>query len=79
MGGSTDLRIISSGHGHSGPAITDQGNFILDASFQVIDDPKAMESKLNSLPGVVDNGLFPQISHLILVGSTKDGSVTTLE
>lgn len=79
MGGDTDLRIISSGHGHTGPAITDQGNFVLDASFQEINDTKAMESALNNLPGVVENGLFPQIAHLILVGSTKDGSVTTME
>ncbi len=76
LGGRAALR---SGPGaQSGPAITDQGNFVLDASFPAIADPKALEGRLNNLPGVVDNGLFPQMAHLILVGRA-DGSVDVIE
>jgi ribose 5-phosphate isomerase A len=79
MGGKISLRTIPSGPGRGGPAITDQGNFVLEATFPAIDDPKAMESSLNNLPGVVDNGLFPGMAHLVLSGSTTDGSVAVLE
>ena len=77
MGGKTEMRISSFGVGHSGPAITDQGNFVLDALFETIDDPKAMEKELNLIPGVLENGIFPQIADLIIIGSTKDGSIST--
>ena len=38
--------------------ITDQGNEILDLSGIIIDDPISLETKINSIPGVVDNGIF---------------------
>lgn len=79
LGGQTRLRMASPGQAHSGPFITDQGNFLLDAMFHGIEDPKSMESDLNLIPGVVDNGLFPQMAHMILVGSAKDGSVSVIE
>lgn len=37
---------------------TDNGNVIIDVDGLDLSDPIAMESKLNILPGVVDNGLF---------------------
>jgi len=37
--------------------LTDMGNLILDTKFK-IDDPLKLESELNSIPGVVDNGIF---------------------
>ncbi len=37
--------------------VTDNGNYILDTKFE-INNPLEMELKLNSIPGVVDNGLF---------------------
>ena len=76
LGGRASLRSVPGAQG--GPAITDQGNFVLDASFPAIEDPKALEGRLNNLPGVVDNGLFPQMAHLILVGRA-DGSVDVIE
>lgn len=79
LGGQAQLRMASPGQAHSGPFITDQGNFLMDASFGEIADPKSMERDLNLIPGVVDNGLFTQIAATILVGSGNDGSVSTIE
>ena len=79
LGGQAELRMAYPGQAHSGPFITDQGNFLMDASFGEIDDPISMERDLNLIPGVVDNGLFPQIARTILVGSTTDGSVRMID
>lgn len=75
LGGRTQLRMAFPGLAHGGPFITDQGNFVIDAFFDGIDDPKSMERDLNIVPGVVDNGLFPQIAHTIIVGSNQTKSV----
>ncbi|MBR33233.1 MAG: ribose 5-phosphate isomerase A [Spirochaetaceae bacterium] len=40
-----------------GPVITDHGNFVLDVRFESI-HPEAMEKELNSISGVVENGIF---------------------
>lgn len=79
MGASVELRMLNGGPGHYGPVITDQGNMILDVRFPLIDNPKLLESRLNNLPGVLENGLFPDMAHLVLIGSTEDGTVRSLE
>ena len=38
--------------------ITDQGNQILDVKDIDISEPEALESMINNIPGVVDNGIF---------------------
>lgn len=38
--------------------VTDNGNIIIDVYDWVINDPVKLECQLNSIPGVVDNGLF---------------------
>ena len=38
--------------------VTDNGNWILDVHELHIEQPEAMESRINDLPGVVCNGLF---------------------
>ncbi|WP_324735296.1 ribose-5-phosphate isomerase RpiA [Thermococcus sp. SY098] len=55
-----------------GPVITDNGNFILDAKFERIEDPLDLEIELNNIPGVVENGIFADIADIVLVG-TKEG------
>ncbi len=55
--------------------ITDNGNIILDVHGLVITDPLAMERHLNSVPGVVTNGIFAlQRANIILMG-TQQGVV----
>jgi len=54
---------------------TDNGNLILDVHGLAIIDPLAMERHLNSIPGVVTNGIFAlQGAQVILMG-TQDGVV----
>jgi ribose 5-phosphate isomerase A len=50
--------------------ITDNGNLIVDCRFERIDDPKRLETDINLLPGVVDNGLFVGLAHKVIVAST---------
>ena len=57
-----------------GPVVTDNGNFIYDVKFTV-NDPKALESELNSIPGVVENGIFTEMVDEVLVG-TEEGIKT---
>lgn len=62
-----------------GPVITDQGNMIIDAKFDAIDNPAEMEKLLNNIPGVLDNGLFVNLTDLVLVGEVKDGQPSVRE
>jgi ribose 5-phosphate isomerase A len=48
-----------------GPVITDNGNFILDARM-TIEEPEETESEINSIPGVVENGIFTRVSGVIV-------------
>lgn len=58
-----------------GPVITDNGNFVIDVKFESIDEPAILEKELNSIPGVVENGIFSGIVDEVLVG-TPDGVKT---
>ncbi|MBN1400168.1 MAG: ribose-5-phosphate isomerase RpiA [Anaerolineae bacterium] len=51
------------------PRVTDEGNYILDCSFESIDDPKALSRELNSVPGVVENGLFVDMVERVVVAA----------
>ncbi|KHT62447.1 ribose 5-phosphate isomerase [Photobacterium gaetbulicola] len=52
--------------------VTDNGNVILDVHNMAITDPKAMEDKINALPGVVTVGLFAHRgADVLLVGSPE--------
>lgn len=56
-----------------GPIITDQGNLVLDVKFDQIDDPGELNRTLNTIPGVVDSGLFAGAADIVLVGELQDG------
>jgi ribose 5-phosphate isomerase A len=55
------------------PFITDEGNFIFDLHLNKIDDPVNLSIVLNSLPGVVENGLFVDIADGVIFGK-PDGT-----
>ena len=62
-----------------GPCETDNGNLILDCHFpRGIDDPVRTESRINALPGVVENGLFIDLADLVIVGG-EDGACRHLQ
>ena len=71
MGGDAQLRMAVR---KAGPVVTDQGNLVLDAKFAGgISDPAALEAAINNLPGVLENGLFVNITDQVLVGEIVDG------
>jgi len=69
LGAEVSVRI---GSGKLGPVVTDNGNFILDADFGSIKDPKKLEGELKKIPGVLETGLFMDYADIAYIG-TKDG------
>ncbi|UCE73632.1 MAG: ribose 5-phosphate isomerase A, partial [Methanomassiliicoccales archaeon] len=51
---------------------TDNNNYIIDCSFEQIENPKTLESEINNIPGVMENGLFLGIADIVIIG-TEDG------
>jgi len=66
IGGKPVLRMIKE---RFIPYITDNGNFILDVDFGVIDKPKELEAELKSIPGVIETGLFIEMADAAYIGS----------
>ena len=57
----------------AGPIVTDQGNLILDVLFNDgINNPKDIEMSINNIPGVLENGLFVDITDKVLVGKIEN-------
>ncbi len=70
MNGSSSLRMAIK---KAGPVVTDQGNLILDVLFNDgIKNPKDIEMKINNIPGVLENGLFVDLTDKVLVGKIED-------
>ena len=58
----------------AGPVVTDQGNLILDVLFNDgIKNPVSTEMQINNIPGVLENGLFVDLTDKVLVGKIKSG------
>lgn len=71
LGGESELRMAVR---KAGPVVTDQGNLVLDVRFaDGIPDPATLESTINNLPGVLENGLFVNLTDQVLVGEIVDG------
>ena len=49
------------------PLMTDNGNLLLDCRIGSIADPRALESSIRGIPGVVDTGLFLDMAPTVLV------------
>jgi ribose 5-phosphate isomerase A len=72
LGGKAELRMAQR---KAGPVVTDQGNLVLDVTMNGgISDPAALESTVNNIPGVLENGLFVDLVDEVLVGEITDGS-----
>ena len=57
----------------AGPVVTDEGNLILDVLFNGgINNPKEIELKINNIPGVLENGLFVDLTYKVLVGKVEN-------
>ena len=73
LGGKGNLRMAQK---KAGPIVTDQGNLILDLTFRNgIDQPELLESQINNIPGVLENGLFVNLTDEVLVGKVESDVV----
>lgn len=68
IGGEGTLRLARC---KDGPVVSDQGNFLLDVKFPSIEDPIRLEAEINNIPGVIENGLFPQMADIVLIGHER--------
>ena len=70
MNGKSTLRMATK---KAGPIVTDQGNLILDVLFDDgIENPKEIERTINNIPGVLENGLFVDLTDRVLVGKIEN-------
>ena len=73
LGGDGNLRMAQK---KAGPIVTDQGNLIIDLTFRNgINEPELLESQINNIPGVLENGLFVNLTDEVLVGKVENGEV----
>ncbi len=69
IGGTPSLR-----GGSSSPFVTDEGNYILDTNFGIIENPVELSKKLNERAGIVEHGLFINLCSQLVIAS-KDGII----
>lgn len=74
--GQTTLRQAADG---SGPLITDGGHYIVDCKCEVIPDPGATAHLLEKIPGVMEHGLFIDLSTVVIVGEEDHARVMELK
>ena len=58
--------------------ITDNGNYFVDCHFNQIKNPEELHNKLNLIPGIVENGLFVNMTRRVIVGY-RNGDKKELE
>jgi len=75
LGGKPVLRMARA---KAGPIVSDNGNFIIDVDFGLIESPSDVNDKLLKIPGVVDTGLFVGMASKAYIGQ-KDGKVVILQ
>ncbi|MBN1331148.1 MAG: ribose-5-phosphate isomerase RpiA [Candidatus Heimdallarchaeota archaeon] len=70
LGGEPKIRKASD---KLGPTVSDNGNIILDVDFQEMKNPDELEKTINNIPGVMENGIFPNrlISKVIIATATE--------
>ena len=68
-----ELRMLNEGY----PYVTENGNFILDTTFQSIPDVKSKEIELKNTPGVVEVGLFTKHAS-VYYKANDNGSYETI-
>lgn len=72
-GCSQNLMRLRGGEAH--PYKTDSGNFIADCAAETIPDPERLAHFIETIPGVVDHGLFISLATTALVGGAAGVSV----
>ena len=75
--GSTEMQ-IRMGQKKDGPVVTDQGFWIVDAHFGGIENPSELNKVIHAIPGVLDHGLFIDMTQRVLIAEV-DGTIRTME
>jgi ribose 5-phosphate isomerase A len=57
--------------------VTDNDNYVLDCRFKGIQSPTELELQINNIPGVIENGLFLNLTDLVVVASAEGIKVLT--
>ena len=60
---------VRSGKGKLGPVVTDNGNFVVDADFGALSDPRRIDAELRAIPGVLETGLFLGYADTAYIGT----------
>lgn len=66
--------VLREGKGKVGAVVTDNGNYIVDADFGLIDDTEELNKQLKLIPGVIETGLFIGLADVVYLGK-PDGIV----
>ncbi len=67
LGAKTSLRLTAD----SKPFVTDNGNYIIDCAFGLIEKPKELAHHLDHVVGAVEHGLFLGFASEVLVGGPE--------
>ena len=59
------------------PFVTDGGNYIYDCKFESIEKPFFLETRLDAIPGVIENGLFLNTAFDVLIAKS-DGTIESM-
>ena len=70
LGGRGELRQTA---GKDGLVVTSYGSLVLDMAFNAIVDSEALDTLLNSTPGVIEHGVFHKLANVVLLA--VDGQV----
>ncbi len=63
--------ILRSGPGDRTPYLTDEGNWIFDCHFGVIEDPHVLAAEIRSIVGVVEHGVFLDMADAAVVADAE--------
>ncbi len=74
LGGVPEERMLPKGF----PYFTENGNVILDVSFEPLNDPAELETRVKNLPGVVEVGIFT-VKPITVYKLKEDGTFDVLD
>lgn len=73
--GAMSLRLDKDGK----PFVTDNGNYVVDCDFGLIDDPEELDDALRFVPGVVESGLFIDVCDVAVIAGPEGVEVVESE
>lgn len=62
--------VLRKKNGH--PFITDNGNYVLDADFGLINDPESLSMQLNNIDGLLVHGIFLNLADKVIMAKGEE-------